>query len=85
MENVATGQYNEPNLVSKMFVDTALLQFYKKYYDVYFIHYTDNILISHAGLTYLQEILQFPIQQQMLCGHQVSSGKKILFSHIFLM
>lgn len=53
MENVATGQYNEPNLVSKMFVDTALLQFYKKYYDVYFIHYTDNILISHAGLTYL--------------------------------
>lgn len=68
------GMKNSPTLCQK-FVDIAILKVRKIYSDIYLVHYMDDILISHKDRAYLQEALQFLVEQLNLYGLQVAPEK----------
>lgn len=65
MENFTQGSKTSPTLC-QLFMDAAFLQVCKIYSDLYLIHYMYDILISWADRAYLQDVLQFLIQQLTL-------------------
>ena len=65
---------NSPTPCQK-FVDIAILQVRKIYSDIYPVHHMDDILLSHKDRAYLQEALQFLVEQLNSFRFQVAPEK----------